>query len=1020
MEFIWKTTTIVLSIILLLGILYAIYIRITKKHTKERFAFFALNSMVLLSINLSPLLLKQPTLLEIAINYFLPSIGITDKFIIDQTALISILIMFISIVIMSIFFFINWNGPKSEREIENDRNGYKSNVLFDATAFIMNNKARRIFIPMRKKEVHIDLSFQKDLRQWHIKVAELLILTDNQYRIYIPNFKDKKGDWFSSYNCYISKYGNQFITIICFKELNEDSLNRTEVFLKAQKKDFLKKIIAIEATIGELNLKKLSDKGYEVINETALVKKITPIYSNYLNSIEEDLNRYEIEDGCGFTINDVYLPLSAKKEVNNKKESIQDIEKYILEWVNEKSNKHIALLGEYGQGKSVLSKKISYELLINIEQYSRIPILIELRGKSVHDRSRQEIIGICAYKYGMNPQSLLELHSRGKLLLIFEGFDEISLAGDYGIRMKNFRKLLEFTEAKNSKIIITGRPNFFTGKNEMNKALGIYEPVSSKPYCEPINLDKLSTEKIELFLNRIPNIKRKGYHKMKLGILETLKREGENSTFYDVISRPSLLFMLCTIWEPKKLGERSHINSAIVFKEFINLNYERQNSKDFSEGDRPLLMMNERAYFMQGISVGIMMKKGYTNQIDNKDLNELINILYKNIPNEVSDFNTNLDNHIEDEPLKIRMSQRVEAMDNLQVDIRGSGLLVHDSTAEKFKFSHKSYFEYLVAEYYVNYNVYLKKNSSERVITQSISNSLKFGDNSYLGNPQTDGFIAELLANKFKFKDNEGKYKSPQDYPNEYTKAIYSMLCPYRLLKKVPKVVTLFSSYQIIPWSFLVFLLSISIISCEFYLGKFGVDAVDISLQDVYYVIAIISFFSLIIYFPLFYIYLICFKTSKLWKRIFILLQTLKELKISDKQNVVPLKYYQELNINFRYNIYKHISKLFLKEVDEITLKEVNTTNNNDSKFHYYWIYGIIALILLGMNFFLLSKEEISPKSASFILDNWSFSILIVFLSFLIVNIYINYRHKMNLAEGYIGDRYIHLMKEIIRVMYKV
>jgi len=100
-------------------------------------------------------------------------------------------------------------------------------------------------------------------------------------------------------------------------------------------------------------------------------------------------------------------------------------------------------LGEYGQGKSTSSLLLCYHLIAQLAEQpdTRIPILIELRGKNPHTLTSEELLATWAHHYDISIQALLHLHMAGRLLLIFEGFDEIDLSGDTEARISHFRTL---------------------------------------------------------------------------------------------------------------------------------------------------------------------------------------------------------------------------------------------------------------------------------------------------------------------------------------------------------------------------------------------------------------------------------------------------------------------------------------------------------------------------------------------------------------------------------------------------
>ena len=61
-------------------------------------------------------------------------------------------------------------------------------------------------------------------------------------------------------------------------------------------------------------------------------------------------------------------------------EKTDAVEVYLKTWLDEPSQRQIALLGEYGQGKSSATLMFTYHLMCESSQLpKRIPILIELR-----------------------------------------------------------------------------------------------------------------------------------------------------------------------------------------------------------------------------------------------------------------------------------------------------------------------------------------------------------------------------------------------------------------------------------------------------------------------------------------------------------------------------------------------------------------------------------------------------------------------------------------------------------------
>lgn len=70
-----------------------------------------------------------------------------------------------------------------------------------------------------------------------------------------------------------------------------------------------------------------------------------------------------------------------------------------------------------------------------IQNNGRVPIIIELRGRSPGILTQQELLFSLADKYDINVHALLQLIIAGRILLIFEGFDEMAYASVYEERI---------------------------------------------------------------------------------------------------------------------------------------------------------------------------------------------------------------------------------------------------------------------------------------------------------------------------------------------------------------------------------------------------------------------------------------------------------------------------------------------------------------------------------------------------------------------------------------------------------
>ncbi|MGH1335861.1 MAG: NACHT domain-containing protein [Aureispira sp.] len=572
---------------------------------------------------------------------------------------------------------------------------------------------------------------------WQINALEILQLRSNQYHI------NPKTDWYRNQECYLGSYGKEQVPIAVFcplKKPKEIQLLALLDFLNHQAANYDRLYVLIEEGTGASSIQRMGSLEIVYNYKSNLLDELID-FRGYFRNLEKAFCEEKIQQDLDKTLADIYTPLSAHSE-NTPEIVLPNIEEYLINWTNqEQSAKHLAVLGEYGQGKSVLSKKLSWAL--SQQPQGRIPILIELRGKSPRTLSILDILSNWAGLYNVSAKALLKLHEEGRLLLIFEGFDEMDLVGEDRVRLDHFRRLWDFAHYPNAKLLFTGRPNFFLDNKELKRSLGIHQPLSNDiPHCEALYLHLLSPIQIQDSLRHAEPI-------IQEGILSMLnKRHLEQSdSFYNMIARPSTLFLTSVVWKAAKFEERKEqLNSAVVIQEYIQFAYIRQQKKGYK---MPLRQM-ERQYFMLGIAVGMMKYSGYSNQIHIHTLNDLIEDLLEQWPSLLDQEDSAFERPRV--PLKERLLDEKggwsrKELESIQTDIRSCGILVKETTKDGyFRFAHKSFLECLVSEFYVA--TLLKEETLSKKMSYGVLKAVK-GAKEVDMSEEVVQFSAEFLAKSY-------------------------------------------------------------------------------------------------------------------------------------------------------------------------------------------------------------------------------------------------------------------------------
>lgn len=248
-------------------------------------------------------------------------------------------------------------------------------------------------------------------------------------------------------------------------------------------------------------------------------------------------------------LNDIFLPLKLVSTSDQKKRvKIQGFPKSISDEFG-----NILITDTAGMGKSTLMKKIFID---SIHGSHGIPIFIELRrlnkNKTIIDEIQEQLNSI---NKNFDSKVVLDLLADGGFILIFDGYDEISLA-DREIVTQNLQDFISKTF--NNRFFLTSRPE---------KALNCFGNFHEFK-IEPLN----KNEAFELL--------RKYDKKGNVSSLLIKKlQETEMSNIEEFLTNPLLVSLLFTAFEYKQ---------AIPFKKYLfyrqvyDANFE---SHDLTKGD---------------------------------------------------------------------------------------------------------------------------------------------------------------------------------------------------------------------------------------------------------------------------------------------------------------------------------------------------------------------------------------------------------------------------------------------------
>jgi predicted NACHT family NTPase len=238
-------------------------------------------------------------------------------------------------------------------------------------------------------------------------------------------------------------------------------------------------------------------------------------FDEYSNWLETEVKRQNIDR--------VYVPLACKKDEfspGNKQKigvsyySKNDgwIDRYVNQWLDDPAKSHLSVLGEFGTGKTWFALHYAWtclqrygdEKLKGFER-PRFPLVINLRDYNKDRNNKVDVKEILetflGSKHNINSSlKVFELLNRmGKLLLIFDGFDEMATEVDRQEMMNNFWELATVI-VPGAKVILTCRTEHFPDAKE-GRALLSAELTREAPQFEVLELEKLNDEQIRQVLS---------------------------------------------------------------------------------------------------------------------------------------------------------------------------------------------------------------------------------------------------------------------------------------------------------------------------------------------------------------------------------------------------------------------------------------------------------------------------------------------------------------------------------------
>jgi predicted NACHT family NTPase len=190
------------------------------------------------------------------------------------------------------------------------------------------------------------------------------------------------------------------------------------------------------------------------------------------------------------------------------------IEGYIKQWLSDDSKEHVSILGEFGTGKTWFSFHYAWDCLRAYKEAKeqglerpRLPLVIALRdyNKALKVESVLSDLFFNKHDIRLNSSVFDCLNQMGKLLIIFDGFDEMADKVDRQKMINNFWELARVV-CPGSKVILTSRIEHFPHDRESRQLFNaelkssISKLLWESPRFELLELEKFNESQIRRVL----------------------------------------------------------------------------------------------------------------------------------------------------------------------------------------------------------------------------------------------------------------------------------------------------------------------------------------------------------------------------------------------------------------------------------------------------------------------------------------------------------------------------------------
>ena len=400
--------------------------------------------------------------------------------------------------------------------------------------------------------------FEKALEKQLRSNKKLVILT----HIY-KNAKDLKTE-IEGFRNLFDYFTMQTANPLMLKKYNEDKKFQMEMLEEKERKSFDFQVEQYLQRLKEDFQKDFLDKNHYIdLNaETRIEKKAREVFQKgEKEELIEKLRKKEREKADEQYESIVYKPLDT----------------FINQWLADDSRNLLVILGEYGTGKTTFLRHMAHQVAANrvkpgsekaiCDEKNRLPLFFPLR---YFEKNIEPFIVNQFSKEGISDIDFAGFKQRianDEIVLLLDGFDEMTRKIDVDEKSKNFDKIRQLIEtSEKSKIILTARQEYFQSAADIQE---VFKHADKKNY-QFIHLLPFDDDQIQQYLET--HTDKPGYY------WEQIKKIFD---LHDLAKRPVLLQLIVDYLPDliKEKGEKETINASDLYNKCIRDELRRKSSE---------------------------------------------------------------------------------------------------------------------------------------------------------------------------------------------------------------------------------------------------------------------------------------------------------------------------------------------------------------------------------------------------------------------------------------------------------